>query len=93
MAQYVLLLWAVRHSVGRNFITEGPLIFVLLTLYTADQTVNIEAMFLTQGCRVAWIRYTNQLPLCYSHEIYYSHGILIVPVPVTARSKERVWGR
>jgi hypothetical protein len=53
MAQYVLLLWAVRHNVGRNFITEGPLIFALLTLYTADKRVNIEAMFLTQGCRVA----------------------------------------
>ena len=49
MAQYVLFSWAVRHTVGRNFITEGPLIFVLLTLHTADQTVNI----VTQGCRVA----------------------------------------
>jgi hypothetical protein len=84
MTQCVLFLWAVRHSAGRNFITDGPLIFVFLTLYTADQTVDIEAVFLNQGCRVAWTRYTDRLPLC------YGHGILIVPIPVAASSKERV---
>jgi len=87
MTQYVLFLRAVRHSVGRKFITEGPLIFVLLTFYTTDQTVSNEAMFLTQGCRVAGIRYTDRLPLC------YGLGILIVPIPVAARSKERVCSR